>query len=68
MDSDVLTDVLSTVARACEDADLDADSHEARELLDDAIHHADAVWVAEALLPVPVIGKAIWLLRRKAVS
>jgi len=113
MGSDTLAEMLDGTAQACESAELDADSFEARELLDDALHHADAaiaalhvqlgdvchahpdrhgrcvscgrlvarqsggghkkggcllapaVWVATALLPVPVVGKAVWLLRRK---
>lgn len=112
--ADTLARVLDGTAQACENAELTDDSYESRELLDDAIHHADAalaalhiqlgdicyarpdrhgrcvscgrlvarqrsgghkkggcllapaVWVASVLLPVPYLGKAVWLLRRKA--
>ena len=112
--SDVLTHILDGATVAVENAELDADTYESRELLDDALHHADAalaalhtqlgdichahpdrhgrcvscgrlvarmrggghkrggcllapaVWVAGALMPVPYLGKALWLLRRKA--
>ena len=113
MRSATLASALDATAQACENAELDDDTYEARELLDDALHHADAalaalhvqlgdicyarpdhhgrcvdcgrlvarqrsgghkrggcllapaVWVASALLPLPFVGKAVWLLRRK---